>query len=550
MDKILFIVSPNIQNEDFFKPSYNVRIVRKGKKDFGSVLTDMPIGVLSMSSFLKKHLKVETKLIDFNVTLNEMKEYSFGSFSELFESTLLGLKQTGYNPDIVGISTLFTSAYQNMLAIAKYCRKNFPFALILAGGGVPTNMYKNIFQDSRDFDALCYGEGEKPLLKLLTFGDKKKYLDESPSWITRTKVEKNLVFKHDFLSDLDEIPFYDYGLFEKDKYSLNPAITAYAGVAEKKQNFHVMTSRGCTFRCIFCSSHTVHGRKMRYFSLKRVKEDLIRLRDEFGARVIVFQDDHLLADKERAHKIIHILKKLGLASVFQNGLALYALDRRMLLDLKSAGVDSLLLSIESGSSRVLKEIMHKPLDLKVVKRVAEDCRELEIYSSVNILIGLPGETKKDIEEAISFLKTLDANWFLVFCANPLVGSEMFDICVKKNYLKGEYIGSDYKKAVVETEDFTAEYIQETAYRMNLELNFVYNSDLRLLDYKTALKGFENAIKAKNDHALAYYYASKCYAALGEKDKAKKYLELAKKFSKLPFWQKYVKLFKIPIENPD
>ena len=38
----------------------------------------------------------------------------------------------------------------------------------------------------------------------------------------------------------------------------------------------------------------------------------------------------------------------------------------------------------------------------------------------------------------------------------------------------------------ETEDF-AEYIQEMAHRMNLELNFVKNSDLHLGNYSVALK---------------------------------------------------------------
>lgn len=106
------------------------------------------------------------------------------------------------------------------------------------------------------------------------------------------------------------------------------------------------------------------------------------------------------------------------------------------------------MSVESGSNRVLKEIMHKPLNLSIVKRVVDDCRELGIYTNANILIGLPGETKQDIEDTRSFLKTINANWFLIFCANPLVGSEMFNICLKKNYLKGNYIGSDYKKRLL------------------------------------------------------------------------------------------------------
>jgi len=253
-----------------------------------------------------------------------------------------------------------------------------------------------------------------------------------------------------------------------------------------------------------------------------------------------------MANKQRVFEIIDIVKELQITAVFQNGLGLSALNKKVLEALKSAGVNQLLLSVESGSNRVLKEIMHKPINLNIIKRVADDCRELGIYMNANILIGLPGETKQEIEDTRSFLKTIYANWFMIFCATPLVGSEMFDICLKKNYLKHS-IECDYKKAIIETEDFTAEYIQEMAYFLNLELNFVENSDFRLGNYEMALKGFKNAIRAKNDHAIAYYYAAKCYEKLGNYKKAQQYMNLAKKIAaEKPFWRKYVEIFNIPI----
>ena len=124
---------------------------------------------------------------------------------------------------------------------------------------------------------------------------------------------------------------------------------------------------------------------------------------------------------------------------------------------------------------------------------------------------------------------------------------MFDICLKKNYLKSSYIDCDYKKAIVETEDFTAEYIQEMAYKLNLELNFVENSDFRLGDYKIALKGFENAVRAKSDHGIAYYYAAKCYNKLGNFKKGQQYMNTAKMIAaEKPFWRNYMDMFNITI----
>jgi radical SAM superfamily enzyme YgiQ (UPF0313 family) len=517
--------------------------VHKKNGDFGSVLTDMPLGVLSMSSYLKKHTETEAILVDFNIVLNKLQEFEFDTFEAFFNDFFESARWIEYKPDIIGISTLFTPAYQNMLDIGQSCRNQFPGSIIVAGGGVPTNMYKEIYRDSYCFDALCYGEGEKPLLGLAAADDKVRYLEENDSWITWKKIERLQSFSHDFIDDLDEIPLYDYGICEMDDYGLNPAITAYASIEEKRFNFHIMTSRGCPSRCCFCSSHTIHGRRIRYHSLSRVKNDIKFFTKNYGVKTFVFQDDHFLGNRQRALEIIDTIKKMQVRAVFQNGLALNALDRKMLEALRGAGVDQLLLSVESGSSRVLKEIMHKPLSLSIIKRVARDCRELGIYTNVNILIGLPGETKADIEEGIAFLKAIYGNWFLIFCANPLVGSEMYKICIESNYLKNGFIGSDYKKAVVSTEEFDAEYIQKKSYSMNLQLNFVENSDVRLGDYNTALKEFNNAIRARSDHAFAYYYAAICYKNLNSQEN---YITCKNKYQEIinesPFWKDYANQF--------
>ncbi|MBU0502439.1 MAG: B12-binding domain-containing radical SAM protein, partial [Candidatus Margulisbacteria bacterium] len=404
MEKVLFIVPPHITFADFVKPAFNTRIVTKDGGTFGNVLTDMPLGVLSLSAYFKKHSEAEVRLIDFNVVLNKLEHFDSSSFFDFFKASLAELSSKGFVPTIVAISALFSPSYQNMIILAKCCRQLFPQAMIIVGGGVPTNMPAKIFADSAEIEAICFGEGEKPLLGLVAAKDKLAYLRENSSWITREKIDQNKTFKHDFIEDLDEIPFYDYALLNIADYSLNPAITAYASLEEKNQNFHVMTSRGCPYRCCFCSSHTVHGRAMRYYSLARIREDFTRLRDEYGAKILIFQDDHFVADRARALAIIALIKELGFKAVFQNGLALHALNREMLEALKSAGVDQLMLSVESGSERVLKEIMHKPLSLSIIKQVAADCRDLGIYTNVNILIGLPGETREDIEEAREFLE--------------------------------------------------------------------------------------------------------------------------------------------------
>lgn len=543
--KILFIVPPNIGYHDFVTPPSNVKVQQHHGRAFGSVITDMPLGIISLSAYLKKHIDIETRAIDFNVALNKLDRFDWPSFKEYFRDVLKEEFRQA-SPDVIGISALFSTAFHSLIDLGEVARELSPDAFLIAGGNVPTVSYQDIFQHSDVFDAVCHGEGEIPLLELLKADDMDTYVASSDAWITRDKAAGPGEFAHHFLEALDEVPF-DYSLIDLDDYELNPTIRSYSSVKSKGRSFNIMTSRGCPFKCIFCASHRTHGRDMRYHSLERVKEDILQLKEVYDVKVVTVEDDHFMGDKQRAYDIVKYIGELGLTAFFPNSLALYALSHEMLVALKEAGVEQLILAVESGSDYVLKNVMKKPLKLDIVRRVAKDCREIGIYTDCNILLGLPGERKQDINDTREFLRTVDANWFRINVATPLQGSEMHDICEEKNYFKGVVIESNYKKAIVGTEDFDPQFIQEATYDLNIELNFVYNADMRLGHYDVALKGFENALSAKPDHALGLYYASICHRHLGHREIAEQLMEQAEAaYPVSPLWEKYVQRYNIPL----
>ena len=425
-------------------------------------------------------------------------------------------------------------------------------------------MYQQIFTDSKMFDGLCFGEGERPLLRFIQSQDKVRFLQNDPSWITPNKISqsgcglglvsigkkgiKKQDFNHDLIDNLDDIPFLDYDLGDLSGYDLNPTINAYPSLKKIGQAYHIMTSRGCVYSCSFCAQDTVHGKRMRYYSLERVKEDLLKLKTENNVKTIVIEDDHFMGNIKRAYEILGVLIELNMIACFPNALALYALKRPMLERIKSVGVDQLVLAVESGSAEVLHKIMHKPLKLEIIKRVTKDCREVGIYTDCNLVLGQPGETAEHFEESRLFLRNTFANWFRPNIATPVTGSELLKRSVDGGYLKGHYTHSDYKKAIIETNDFTSIGLQKIAYLLNLELNFVYNSDLRLGDYKTALIGFENVIVARPDHYFANLYASKCQEKLGNCEKAEKYAKTALQSEKMEHWQKWIELIDSPMKK--
>jgi radical SAM superfamily enzyme YgiQ (UPF0313 family) len=570
---ILFLLPPNIEFDDFVNPPSNISTIQKESKLFGSVITDIPLGAVSLSAFLKEKINLVSTCIDFNVTLNKSKSFAYSDFTSYFREEMVKLLGTDYKPDYVAISTMFTAAYQSSIDLAELSRELFPETLILVGGNLPTAMYKEILDDSVAVDAICYGEGEKAFLDLISSSEKLKYLSHSQSWVTHEKLlSKEAKYAHDFIWNLDEIPFLDYDMLDVEGYKLNPTSSRYS-VADKYEvddvdgnlsmeetigklvskeaiNGHsmpIMTSRGCPFKCTFCASHAAHGRAMRYNSVERVQKDLKLMKEKYNINGVVIQDDHFMGGKRRPYELVDAIGKLDLGMFFQNALAMYALDIEFLQLLKKSGVDELVLPVESGSMRVLREEMRKPLKLSTIPQVVTNCRDVGIYTDCNIIIGMPGETKEDIRQSREFLKSIYADWFRIFVATPIPGSEMHQTVLDKKFYKISPIKANYKRAVIETDHLTPEYVQSMTYYMNIELNFVFNSNMRLGRYNTALEGFKNVISVKPDHALAHFYMGVCLKELGNNADAKMHFEEAQKIvNNTEFWDQFINDFKIDL----
>jgi len=191
MKKMLFVVPMHITFESFMNPAHNSRsFMKKDGKYYNSLSTDIPLGPISMSAYLKKHMDIEVKLIDFNAEINVLDEFPYSNF---YDCCVDLLQRLDFVPDVVGVSSLFSPSFSNFMDCARAARALFPDALVLGGGNIPTNSYEHIFKELRctDFDGLCYGEGEKPLLGLLQAEDPKPTWPHRPpgsprkrSWVT------------------------------------------------------------------------------------------------------------------------------------------------------------------------------------------------------------------------------------------------------------------------------------------------------------------------------------------------------------------------------
>lgn len=556
--KVLFIVPLN--------EPYNT-IVNAGKtalknklniqKNIKKLYCVYPSGVLSISAYVKKHVSdIDIRVIDFNVFIHKLAQGEVDNFNEYkFEDFLSeALSQLdGFVPDIIGISTLFCSVYPDLGPLASFLRKNYLTSMIVCGGHLASTLYGRIYQDDLNIDAVAFGEGEIPFLELVNAvlsGQKREYLSSSPCWITKDKCELRTKFvpQNKLIFDLDEIPPYNLNmLLFPDAYFDSSSFLFMPERREYKKEMIMFSTRGCPFNCIFCASHHVHGKTVRFFSSDRVKNDILYYNEKYGIDKFTFYDDHFLIKKDRAIDILNFIPEKNFVAGIINP-AFFAIDGDVASAMKRAGVKSVILSIESGNENTFKNIVRKPSSLKKANEAVSFLHNEGINAATNVLIGLPGETKESIDKGVEYLRTTSFNWIMCFVTAPLPGSDLFKICVDNHYFvtNDDILALDFKKCIIRTEDFTPEYIDNKAYEMNLELNFVNNYDFRAGNYDKALMLFEKVINNVMDsHAFAYYFAAKCCRMLKLHEKytiyRRKYEEMTGKYS---FWREWADRFRL------
>ena len=235
--KLLFIIPPYLPFSEYIPNNIGDKLP----------LLTAPYGVLSMVAYIKKFNDCECEILDLNKEILNVIHIDH-SVCQIDINIILSSKIKKFNPDYVCISALFNTSFPHIKNICETIRKNSS-CTILAGGGLPTNLYTDVFKEAPEIDALCFGEGELPLNKLLLDNGQMPLEDIfylSPAWVTKKSLEKGIEPEFDFIDDLDEIPVIDFSYIPLEKYNGRSYI-------EKDSNnieMSIHTTRGCNFKCL------------------------------------------------------------------------------------------------------------------------------------------------------------------------------------------------------------------------------------------------------------------------------------------------------------
>ncbi|MFC1590168.1 B12-binding domain-containing radical SAM protein [Candidatus Omnitrophota bacterium] len=534
--KVLFIVPPSV-------PIGDLRRTDKPNLQWNTTIS-VPLGLLSIASYTGKYADADYKILDLNLEINEKKD-EFNSIKwDKFLMKQLSEFNEGQRPDIVGISAIFNSNAGYLNPVSATAKRLWPGVLVVAGGGLPTNMSSYVFDSAPDIDALAIGEGEKPFTGLVLAGNKQEYLNTARGWMTRERMISDSSPTMDLVADLDDIPLLNYDLVDMKKYY---KCGRYHGEKESNEtSISIMTSRGCPYRCTFCASHSVHGHKMRCHSPEYILAAVREAKEKYGTKILLVEDDHFLGHNKNAINILRGIAQEGMTVEFVSGLSVRHLNEETVDALKDAGLKMATIAVESGCERVLKEIIRKPFDLTVVRDAVAMLRKRDMYVRAFFIVGFPGETKEEIMETVRFMKEVGLNWIAIMIATPTVGSELYEICRKNNLFISDKLEDFYfGKCNIKLAHSTPEQLEELRYLINLEVNFVQNYDLRNGHFGLALTGFLDVINRVPNHAFAYYYASICYRKMGKADPEKQCMS---KFQEIvdssKDWSRYAKHFNL------
>lgn len=401
-----------------------------------------PLGLLYIGAMLKKHgFQVDV----FDMACQGYDNCQLKDGYVTYGSSLADLKKKvkEFQPDLIGVGCMFTGREKNTFSVCSAI-KEINRDIVIVTGGLHPSLFSEYFLKSGCIDYVIIGEGEFRVLDLISALNQGR-LPDFDGVAYNYKGEYKFFPMSSRIEDLDALPFPERSLVGMDKY-INIGVP-FAPFSAKKRVAQILTTRGCPNRCNFCSSVNYWGQRIRARSVGNIIDEMRILKDDYNIEEIQFVDDNLTFNREFAKELFLGMKEFEFKWCTPNGLMFNTLDAQMLRLMAESGAYQLSLGIESGSARVLKEIIHKHVRLGVVKQLIEDAHKYDISIHGMFVMGFPGETREEIMQTLDFPFSAGFDSVSFFVVNPLPGSELYDYCVKAGYLNKDFKKTmDFKSA--------------------------------------------------------------------------------------------------------
>ena len=279
-------------------------------------------------------------------------------------------KIRAFDPDAVGISSQFTAYFKSVADVAAAIKAHFDLPVFI-GGNHATVSADKILARCPHIDRVLAGPAEICI----------------PQFLEEMGVAASKVDWKDILPER--------GLISGGAYRIG-----------KKVYISLSASRGCPFACEFCSVAAMFGRRIEYRDPDAVIDEMRASRSQNQTSIFNFEDDNLSFNRKWFCAFLEAVSKeselRGVELTAMNGLCHSTLDEEILVWMKKAGFQRLNLSLVTRDD-ALQKSLHRPGSGQNMESLIREAHRLGFHITVYFIIGLPGQTRKEIRDTIDYL---------------------------------------------------------------------------------------------------------------------------------------------------
>jgi len=350
------------------------------------------------------------------------------------------------HPDLIGVS-LTTRQWLRARGLVQTIRGRVDVPVI--AGGLHATFAPEAVLNTPGFDYVCLGEGEQPMLDLVEALEAGAKTHSIPNiwkrgWPRRPELRAPL-------APLDALPFMARDLLD-----------------EPTGTVHMATQRGCPFPCTYCAARMYnqlyaeggdeYGRRRTHAN---VLAELFTLRDQNRLGYVIFLDDTFTINHSWVMEFCRVYGE-QVHAPFSLHARVETVNEQLLEMLAAAGCHQITYGVESGSERVRRRIMHRQVTNQRFKDVFKWTRQAGILLTANFMLGLPGETRADLEQTLELAEELNVADFGYFVFYPYPGTQLFQECLDRGYLPPDYLDrpANHRESILHLPDLTREDIAE------------------------------------------------------------------------------------------
>lgn len=357
------------------------------------------------------------------------KEHQVRIFDPLLNEKDFLDEIVAFQPDVVGLSILTTYAKRAREIIAEIRKRKVQASLVI-GGVHPSALPKDSLEYF-DADYSVFGEGERTVPALLkAIAGEMDFYEVDGLVFKDGKGEIIQNWPRNLIEDLDSIPYPARHLISFERYLQPPGIIR--GFWSTRATT-VITSRGCPYKCIWCGSQNVFGRKVRRRSVANVVGEIDGLIRDYKIDCLYFLDDTFTLNKKWVVNFCDALRRKPYKITWACQARVDAVDEELLSAMKACGCVQMDFGVESGSPKVLKAL-RKDTRPEMVEKAFHLTKRAGIRAMATFMVGNPEETMEDVKMTFDLCRKIKPCFASMYFLTPFPTTELMDMAQKGDWL--------------------------------------------------------------------------------------------------------------------